>query len=229
MIILFCYDFPHKKTQDYIYRLLTENIIIDCVIAAPFISISKPNSLIRTKMKHISLIHPKDICQRFNIPYYVIKHNSNECIEKIKFYQGKIGLISGARILDRLVIQAFCKGIINIHPGILPQNRGLDTLKWAIIENLPIGVTSHLIDENIDEGKLIIREEISLYKDDTILDINLRLEELQLNILGKSIQIVKENNRFESLSSNYPNRGIMPKELEKDVLRKLSNRLSKLI
>lgn len=36
--------------------------------------------------------------------------------------------------------------IINAHPGYIPVVRGLDSLKWAIVEGLPIGVTTHLLE-----------------------------------------------------------------------------------
>ena len=65
------------------------------------------------------------------------------------------------------VIDSFSNGIINFHPGVLPENRGLDNLKWAIYNNLPQGVTTHLIDENIDVEQ--IYKEFMIDLEDTIL------------------------------------------------------------
>ena len=55
-----------------------------------------------------------------------------------------------------------------MHPGILPQNRGLDSVKWAIAKGIPQGVTCHIIDKNIDRGLKIIQEEIIIYNDDSL-------------------------------------------------------------
>ena len=41
----------------------------------------------------------------------------------------------GARILKPSAFSPFRKGVMNMHPGILPDNRGLDTIKWAILNN----------------------------------------------------------------------------------------------
>lgn len=57
--------------------------------------------------------------------------------------------------------------IINSHPGYIPNCRGLDAFKWAIAENQPIGVTTHLLGKDIDAGKIIERRIIDIYQTDT--------------------------------------------------------------
>ena len=69
-----------------------------------------------------------------------------------------------------------------MHPGILPKNRGLDPHKWAILKNWPQGVTCHLINEKIDLGKLINKKIIKVFNDDTLVDINYRLDNTSLKI-----------------------------------------------
>ena len=80
-------------------------------------------------------------------------HNSTETLKIIKKNKLDLGVILGARILKKEIINAFKIGIINMHPGILPENRGLDNIKWSVVKNLPIGVTSHFIDPRIDMGE----------------------------------------------------------------------------
>jgi len=48
------------------------------------------------------------------------------------------------------IINAFKIGVLNMHPGILPDNRGLDTIKWAIMKDMKQGVSCHLISKEID-------------------------------------------------------------------------------
>ena len=54
--------------------------------------------------------------------------------EKEKF---DLGIIAGSRIIKKKVINEFKIGILNMHPGLLPLNRGLDTHKWAVFKNWP--------------------------------------------------------------------------------------------
>ena len=45
--------------------------------------------------------------------------------------------------------------MINCHSGIIPNSRGLDSLKWSVFNSKIVGATLHFIDKNIDLGKTI--------------------------------------------------------------------------
>lgn len=191
-LMLFCYDFPHKKTQDFIVRLLVEGYKINYVLAAPFQKLDIPESKIRTAPKNSGLIHPRLLCQTFNIPYLVLNHNSRQVADYLKNHPMDLYIIAGARILSENIIDATNRKVLNIHPGLLPEIRGLDTLLWSIYNNQPIGITAHFISSNIDSGLFIYKEKLKLYKDDTIIDVSLRLLEYQIEILIKSIKVLEE-------------------------------------
>ena len=77
-------------------------------------------------------------------------------------------LIGGAGILPKEIIDNV--NIINSHPAYLPSVRGLDALKWAIYNDMPIGVTSHIISEEADSGFLIRRDRNKRYVVNQISD-----------------------------------------------------------
>ena len=64
--------------------------------------------------------------------YFVLNHNSNTIVDIIREHSIDLGVIAGARILDHKIIKLFNRGIINFHPAILPECRGLDSLLWSI-------------------------------------------------------------------------------------------------
>jgi phosphoribosylglycinamide formyltransferase-1 len=112
-------------------------------------------------------------------------------------------------------------GIINMHPGLLPENRGLDNLKWALIKKIPQGVTSHFIDNKIDKGALIDMQKIKIYKDDTLLDIHLRLQNKEQEMMINALKNIQEPEfKLTSLkklgSGDTYHRSVTP-ELEKDL------------
>jgi len=74
--------------------------------------------------------------------------------------------------------------ILNCHPGLLPQNRGVDALKWSVINNWPIGVTLHIIDANIDRGTILTRWRTSLLPNDTLQDIFARVYRNSISLLA---------------------------------------------
>ena len=222
-IMLFGYNFPHKKTQDFIFRLLIENYNIKYVIAAPWKKLNIPRSAIRISPEHVGLVHPKSIFKKFNIKLIVSRHNSQETINFLKKNPVDLYIISGARILTKEVIESTKNKIFNIHPGLLPQVRGLDTLLWSIYFNKPLGMTAHFISKKIDSGLLIYKEKLLLKLSDTISDVSLRLLEEQTEVLIRSLKRLKSS-KISELQNLDLKKAVyntkMPQYLEKKTITK---------
>lgn len=80
-------------------------------------------------------------------------------------------------ILRKPVIEAFSRGVINVHPALLPYNRGSYPNVWSIVDGTPAGVTVHFIDEGVDTGDVIAQREVSVEPTDTGATLYRRLEE----------------------------------------------------
>ena len=193
-MILFAYNFPHRKTQDFIFYCHMNNIEIQAVIACNWKKLKISKHKFKTKVPVSPLFHPKDICKKFNIDYYNYEHNSNECLNLLTKIKPKVGLISGARILDSSVIKLFKNGIINFHPGDIPKIRGLNSSLRAIKFNHPQIVTAHLIDKKIDSGTLLFKKKVNVENEDSIYDINEKLYHLQISMIKKAIEMTNNNN-----------------------------------
>tara|TARA_B100000700_G_C15035136_1_gene852417 strand:- start:503 stop:1210 length:708 start_codon:yes stop_codon:yes gene_type:complete len=215
---IFAYNFKHKKTYEGLLHLFTNGYQPECILAANPITINFYKSKLRETLKDIDYMHPEQLAERLNIPYYIVDHKSNDCIQLIKKHSLELGIILGARILPERIINSFEFGVLNMHPGLLPENRGLDNTKWAIINGMKQGVTTHLIDKFIDKGQLIDRKEINVYQDDSLVDILARLQNLELTMMidylnkvrnKKDIKYIKllEGKRYQSV----------PWEIEKDI------------
>jgi methionyl-tRNA formyltransferase len=228
-LAVFAYNFPHKKTQDFLLRLFLEGYDIEFVIASEPVELRLPKSVLRVKPRHVAVLHPAVICQRLRIPYYVLPHDSEEAAQLIQEHNIEIGIIAGARILAKHVIQSARKGIINFHPGLIPETRGLDALKWAIYNDLQTGVTAHFIDERIDAGRTILRREVSILRDDTFIDLSLRLEEAQVDLLPEVLKLVNDKaaDEFPLISHEAKANPPMPNELERELPAKLERRQNK--
>ena len=185
-------------------------------MAADPVKLDFYQSKIRITPKDLYLTHPKKISESFGIDYHVVKHNSEETSKIVSDYNLDIGIILGARILKPIAFNNFNVGVINMHPGILPANRGLDNVKWAIVDDLPQGVTAHLIDSSIDRGGLIKQEEIKIYQDDTLVDLNIRIQNLEQKLMIDSLDILTKNFKTVSLGE-----GTYYKSLPEDIEQKL--------
>ncbi len=63
----------------------------------------------------------------------------------------------GAGIFRRSLLDLPRRGVLNIHPGLLPEYRGIDPVLWALADGGELGATVHLMSEGIDEGPILLR------------------------------------------------------------------------
>ena len=211
---IFAYNFKHKKTQEGLIKLFLNGYEPECILASDPVKLNFKTSEIRVTPKDLEYEHPFSISNKLGIPYHIINHSGTECSELIKQYDLDLGIILGARIIKQHVIDSFNIGVLNMHPGLLPENRGLDNLKWAVVDELKQGVTSHLIDRYVDRGFLIDRKTIKVYEDDTLLDIFLRLQSLELDMMVEAMQKINKGDYSNKRLSVGSKNDAVPVEIE---------------
>jgi methionyl-tRNA formyltransferase len=81
-----------------------------------------------------------------------------------------------AYVLSPDFIGLFPRGCINLHPALLPHNRGRFPNIWSIVTKTPAGVTLHYIDQGIDTGDVIAQREVEVKITDTGASLYRRLE-----------------------------------------------------
>jgi methionyl-tRNA formyltransferase len=75
-------------------------------------------------------------------------------------------------ILPVEVIQIPRLGCINVHLGLLPQYRGVNGVRWALLNGEDkTGVTLHFMDEGIDSGDMIANVTFPITDEDDILSL----------------------------------------------------------
>jgi methionyl-tRNA formyltransferase len=106
-----------------------------------------------------------------------------------------------APIIKAPVTTAFAGRIINIHPSYLPYGKGIAGNMWSFLEGTPKGVSIHLIDDTIDTGEILIREEVALTDDETLRSSLDKLMD-RLEILFMEIWPKIESGDLSPLSQN---------------------------
>jgi folate-dependent phosphoribosylglycinamide formyltransferase PurN len=192
-IIVFGYSFPHFKTQQGLFNLITEGFKPSLVLAQPYKNLNLKHSYVRVAPRHSYILNAKHICKSFGIEYREVEHDSLSAASILNQFNPDIGIILGARILKRHIIEQFSIGILNLHPGLIPENRGLDNIKWGIIQSIPQGATAHLITQKIDHGPIIAREQITLEEGDSLIDIYIKVQELELKLMVESCRKLLSN------------------------------------
>jgi methionyl-tRNA formyltransferase len=79
-------------------------------------------------------------------------------------------------IVPPAFLRLFNAGAMNLHPGLLPFNRGAYSNVWAIVDKTPAGVTLHYMDEGIDTGDIIAQLPVEIEPVDTGQTLHAKLE-----------------------------------------------------
>lgn len=95
-------------------------------------------------------------------------------------------------IFPRSVLSIPNIGTLNLHPALLPFNRGWHTPSWAILDKTPVGVTLHWVDEGIDSGDLALQYRVEIRPDDTADKLYKRLLQTELELLNDAIPLLKD-------------------------------------
>lgn len=180
-IIIFGYAFPHRKTYDFVNTLFVKGFRNLVVIGAPKRILAGRDSTNQTGSSSYCV---KDLCSSLKIEFTECAHDKVEVIENLRAQlNSKIAIISGARILKKEVIDLFEDGIVNFHPGKIPETSGLDSFFYTIEKNCSPGVTVHVINEKVDAGKFIFFEKLAVKKNESIEEVRANLYKTQLQAL----------------------------------------------
>lgn len=85
--------------------------------------------------------------------------------------------------------------IINSHPSLLPKYGGAgmygSNVHKAVLRNREnvSGVTIHEVDENYDEGKIILQKEISIDKDETLVSLESKIKKLESATIVEALKL----------------------------------------
>lgn len=96
------------------------------------------------------------------------------------------------RVLSSLFIRAFPDAIINIHPSLLPEFRGLDAQRQALEAGVKTsGCTVHHVNEELDAGEIILQREVPVLDGDTVESLSNRILEQEHCLYVDAVKILR--------------------------------------
>ena len=103
---------------------------------------------------------------------YKFKNKSldeKEILKILKFKRIDLICLAGfMKILSKSFIKNFKGKILNIHPSLLPNYKGLNTHKRVLLNKEKYtGCTVHFVSPKLDSGKIIMQKKVKIRKDDT--------------------------------------------------------------
>jgi len=98
------------------------------------------------------------------------------------------------KILSPNFVWRYPNRIINIHPSLLPAFPGALAYAQAYERGTKIvGVTSHYVTENLDQGPIIFQDSFKVDPNDTLEEIKVKGQKLEADTLLKAVKMHLEN------------------------------------
>jgi methionyl-tRNA formyltransferase len=155
------------------------------------------------KSRSIRELEVASIAEAHNIPL-IVNEKPGDIIEQLRSYNATVGvLVAYGQIVPQRVIDVFPRGIINIHPSLLPLHRGPTPIESSILNGeLKTGVSLMQLTKTMDAGPVYAQREITLNGTETkpaltkqLLEVGsaMLLEKLPIILSGSLLPIAQDD------------------------------------
>ena len=117
-----------------------------------------------------------------------------EFIEEIKkLNPDVICVVAYGKILPKEILEIPKLGCINVHGSLLPKYRGAAPIQWAVLNgDKTTGITTMYMDEGMDTGDIILKQEVEIGEDETTGELWDRLSKIGGELLVKTLKEIEK-------------------------------------
>ena len=137
----------------------------------------------------------KEFALEKNIPIYqpLKVRNNTEFIEEIKgLNPDVICVVAYGKILPKEILEIPKMGCINVHGSLLPKYRGAAPIQWAVLNGDKItGITTMYMDEGMDTGDMILKQEVEIGEDETTGELWDKLSHIGGELLVETLEKIE--------------------------------------
>ena len=124
-----------------------------------------------------------------------LKLKDPEFLEALAAWKADLFVVVAFRMLPEVVWKMPPLGTFNLHAALLPQYRGAAPINWAVINGERMtGVTTFMIDEKIDTGGIILRQEHRIGENDTAGDVHDALMPIGASLVVETVEGLIQKN-----------------------------------
>ena len=198
-----------RKVRTFIMSIFKKTRIV--YMGTPEFAVAPLDALIRNGYKVVGVVTVADKASgrglKVNesaVKKYAVEHGipvlqpislkDPEFIEALKAWKPDLFAVVAFRMLPKVVWEIPKLGTFNLHAALLPQYRGAAPINWAVINgDMMTGVTTFMIDEGMDTGKIMFREQCRISETDTAGDIHDKLMEIGSNVVVQTVEAIIDN------------------------------------
>ena len=124
-----------------------------------------------------------------------VQAGETRAIELAREVQADFMVLAGfMRVVTHTLIHAFPNRIINIHPSLLPAFPGLHAQQQALDYGVRVsGCTTHLVNEGVDAGPVILQRVVDVKQDDTEESLSARILTEEHQALVETVNLMADD------------------------------------
>ncbi len=124
-----------------------------------------------------------------------VKLKDPEFLAALKAWKADLFVVVAFRMLPEEVWAMPKYGTFNLHAALLPQYRGAAPINWAVINGEKrTGVTTFMLDKDIDTGAIILRQDCIIEPTDNAGSVHDKLMEIGRNLVLDTVEGIIQNN-----------------------------------
>lgn len=145
------------------------------------------------------------LVERFDIPYHCVsheglsreEHDQQMCAQIDAYNPDYLVLAKYMRVLTPEFVGHYPNKIINIHHSFLPAFIGAKPYHQAYERGVKIiGATAHFVNDNLDEGPIIVQDVINVDHTYSAEDMMLAGRDVEKNVLSRALRLVLDQHIF---------------------------------
>ena len=146
-----------------------------------------------------------------------VKNNKDFIEEMENLNPDVICVVAYGKILPKELLEIPKLGCINVHGSLLPKYRGAAPIQWAVLNgDKTTGITTMYMDEGMDTGDMILKEEVKIGEDETTGELWERLETIGGELLVKTLKQIEQGTApREKQSGEFSMAPMLNKEMAK--------------
>lgn len=134
-----------------------------------------------------------------NLPVFQPEKLRNpEFLEDLRKLDADVFVVVAFRMMPKVLFEMPKMGTFNLHASLLPDYRGAAPINYAVINGEEkTGATTFFINEKIDEGNILLQEELTILPDENAGSLHDRLMEMGAKLVVKTLNGLAENSITE--------------------------------
>ena len=199
-----------RKIWSKVARLIRPTRIV--FMGTPEFAVASLDALVKGKYKVVGVVTVADKpsgrglqVNQSAVKKYAVEHGipvlqpvklkDPEFLQSLRAWKADLFVVVAFRMLPEEVWKMPRLGTFNLHAALLPQYRGAAPINWAVINGEKMtGVTTFMIDKDIDTGGIILRQEHRIGPADTAGDVHDALMGIGADLVTQTVEGIIQRN-----------------------------------